>query len=392
MIDQIQRDPWRAAWQIATSDQLMTILLLGIAAGFIITAWLPQTPVGDHIVYGQWLSKTRARFGDATSMMQALGLFTVTRSFGFRTLLALLAGSLLLRWIESIEHLRRCQTMAEPEGEWHMLADGHSLDIVDDLRHRRYRILSAFPLFQADRWPWADLFPTLAYSGGLLFLVGLLIAHLWGWQEEGLIVQSSERVTLPNTGAWIAWDENTHDVMHSPGIVVSVTEQVPGVQIRADDGTGQPLSLQKNPKAEPVTQLTIALTEDPYFAIPEANLIVQLALQPGHVSEDTVPPTIPVLVQIYRSPPGRLVTQTILEGQAKLLSIDDVTLELGRVSYARLAAVFNPGLWPASVGLVLLVIGLLGSVAWPVHRLWLREGTGQVETTGDLLPIEYLEV
>jgi hypothetical protein len=345
MIVQTPRDPWRAAWQIAVSDQWMAVLLLSIAAGFVITAWLPQIPAGDHVVYARWLSEAQARFGDTISMMQALGLFTVTRSFGFRILLALLAGSLLLRLIESIEHLRRRRTTAESEEE--------------------------------RRASWVALFPVWVYGGGLVLLSGLLITHLWGWREEGLIVQSGERVTLPHAAAWVVWDESTHTTTRSPGIVAWITEQVPGVQIRADDGTGKHLALQKNPNTEPVTQLTVALTEDPYFAIPDALLIARLALQPA-VAPATAAPPVPVLVQIYRSPPGRLVAETIVEGKTRL-SIDNVTLELVSVSYARLTVVFNPGLWPTGVGLALLVTGLLGSIVWPAHRRGPGDGTGAAD-------------
>jgi hypothetical protein len=59
MIAQIPRDPWRTAWQIATSDYLMAALLLGITAGLITTTWLPQMPAADPVAYAQWLSETQ---------------------------------------------------------------------------------------------------------------------------------------------------------------------------------------------------------------------------------------------------------------------------------------------------------------------------------------------
>ena len=131
------------------------------------------------------------------------------------------------------------------------------------------------------------------------------------------------------------------------------------------------------------TQLVpVALTEDQYFAIPEAQLICRLALQPGH----TVSVYTPVIVQVYRSPPGRMITETVVEGGAEL-TVGDVILTLTVVPHARLTATFNPGLWPTVVGLVLLGAGMLGSVAWPARRLWLREESERIEGTGDLLPV-----
>jgi hypothetical protein len=387
MIDQTPRGPWRAIWQVATSDRLLALLLLGAAAGLAITARLPQTPVVDPVAYARWLSEMQARYADATPTMQTLGLFTVTRSFGFRALLSLLAACLLLRLIEGGDRLQRHREMQAPAGEWRALADVRPLadvhlpDTADALRRQRYRVLGAPLLLQADRWPWADLFPLLAQGGALLFLLGLLITHLWGWRVEGLIVQSGERVTLPGTDKWIALGEGTSRPTHSPGIVTHVEERGPGVRARAIDDMGRPLALQQTADADPVTQLTLPLTEDQYFAIPEAQRIVRLAPH----SNRAIEAHSSVIVQVYRSPPGRLVTETVVEGDAEL-GEGDVTLKLTSVPYARLTATFNPSLWPTGAGLVLMGVGVLGSAAWPVRRLWLREEGGHIEGRGDLLP------
>jgi len=373
MISQTPRDPWRIIWRVVTGDGLPVILLLALAAGLTLTVWIPQMPQADPIAYAQWLSGARARFGEATATMQALGLFTVTRSLAFRALLALLAGCLSLRLIESGGRLRRDREMAEPVEEWKPLADVTLSDVVDDLRDRRYRVLSAPPLFQADRWPWAELFPLLAQGGALLLLIGLLITHLWGWRVEGLIVQSGERATLPDAAGWVALSEDAGRVTHSPGIVTFVEQRGPGAQVSAAGDDGHPLSLQQAFEADPVTQLRLALAEDQYFAIPEAQLIVRLAPQPDSS----------VLVQVYRSPPGRLVTETVMEGDAEL-TVDDVTLEFTAAPYARLTTTFNPGLWPTGIGLVFLMVGLWGSVAWPARRFWLREEAGGARGAGAL--------
>jgi cytochrome c biogenesis protein ResB len=387
MIAQQPREPWRAIWQFMTSDSLLAILLLSIAVGLAITSWLPQMPTADQVAYAQWRSEAQVRFGEALLTMQTLGLFTVMRSFGFRALLALLAGSLSLRLIESADRLRQNREMADPEGAWQPLAGVRLSDLKDRLRRRAYRVLSnpdggESPL-QADRWPWADLFPPLAHAGALLLLVGLLLTYLWGWQVEGQVVLNGERVTLrPGSEQWVALSEDARRVTHSPGITAFVEERGPGVQISATDGAGHPLPLKQATEADPITQPIVPLTEDRLLAIPEAQLVLRLAPQSGHAVEAHSP----VLVQVYRSPPGRLLTETVIEGDVKL-TVDNVTLEIASVPYARLTATFNPGLWPTGVGLVLLIAGLLGSVVWPARRLWLREGSGQVEGTGDLLAV-----
>ena len=379
MLTHTPRDPWRVTWRIVTNDGLLVALLLGVAVGLAATIWLPQMPVADPVAYAQWFSEAQARFGETTPTMETLGLFTVTHSFGFRVLLSLLAGCLLLRLIEEGHQLRQHRAMAEPAGAWQALTETRPADAIDVLRRRRYRILSNPPLFQADRWPWADLFPLLTYGSGLLLLVGLLITHLWGWRFEGLIIQGTERVTLPGTEKWVALDDDARTVTHSPGIVTFVQGHGPGLRASATDDTGHALALQQTTETDPVTELTLALTEDQYFAIPEAQLILRLTPQLGHAIEAHSP----VLVQVFRSPPGRLATETIVEGEAKF-TVDGVTLELTSAPYARVTATFNPGLWPTGAALVLLAVGLVGSVAWPIRHLWLREGSDQIEVTGDL--------
>ena len=56
MIAQSPRDPWRAIWQVAINDVLIKTALLGIAAGLLITAWLPQRPIANPVAYAEWLS------------------------------------------------------------------------------------------------------------------------------------------------------------------------------------------------------------------------------------------------------------------------------------------------------------------------------------------------
>jgi len=383
MIDQTPRAPWRAIWRVATGDLSITLLLLGTAAGLAITTWLPQMPVADPVAYARWLSEAQARFGNATPTLQALGLFTVAHSFGFRTLLALLAGCLLLRLVEGIDRLRSHREFARPVGEWRTLGDVRLPDVMDALRRRHYRVLSEPPLLQADRWPWAELSLLFAHSGAMLFLIGLLITHLWGWRVEGLIVQNGKRIALADAGKWVALDTDGRKVTHSPGVVTFIEERGPGVRAAAVNGAGRSLPLQQTAEANPVThQLTVPLTEDQYFAIPEVQLIVRLTPQPDQAIEAHTP----VLVQVYRSPSGQLITEAVVKENTDL-AVGDVTLELTSVPYARLTAAFNPGLWPTAAGLVLLGAGMLGGAAWPVRRLWLREGTERIEGAGDPLPM-----
>ncbi len=319
MFAQTPRDPWRAVWRIATDDRILAVLLLALATGLAISVFFRQMPVNGPAVYARWLSETQARLGRATATLQTLGLFTVTRSFGFRTLLALTAACLMLRLIE----------------------------IGSQLRHR---------------WAWADVFPSLAHLGALVLLTGLLVTRLWGWQARDIVVLVGERATLPNAPGWVALDQDTLKVSHSAGLVTFVETYGPGVRAWASDNAGRPLSLQ-TAESNPVAELTAALTEDRYFAIPEARLVVRLTPQPGH----PVTAHSPVLVQVYRSPPGELALQNVAEGETTV-TVDGVTVHLTDEPYARITATFNPGLWPTGAGVVFLTAGVLGGIVLAVHE------------------------
>lgn len=305
-----RRDPWRLVWQTVTGDSLLVILLVAAAVGLLAAAWLPQSPISNPAAYARWLSETQARFGKATQTMQALGFFGVARSFGFRTLLALLGGVFLVRLVE--------------------------------------RGLRPFSL--------------LAYGGGLLLLIGLFITHLWSWRVEGLIVQSGERASVPGTASWVALDGDTLGITHSAGIAAFAEARGPGARVSATDAQGNSLTVQRT-ENDPLTELTLALAEDQLFAIPKAQLIIHLAPQAGRPIEAHTP----VLVQVYRYPPVRLETEAVLEGDTEL-AIDDVRLRFASAPYAQVTATFNPGLWPAGIGIVLSLVGLGGCIVRPKTR------------------------
>jgi hypothetical protein len=322
-----RRDPWRLIWQIVTGDSLLVILLLAAAVGLLIAAWVSQAPTSNPAAYARWLSETQARFGGATQTMQALGLFGVARSFGFRALLALLGSILLLRLVECGERT-----------------------------------------FSADHYEVLNLFSLLAHGGGLLLLIGLVIAHLWGWRVEGLIVQGGERVLVPGTASWVALDGDTLSIAHSAGIAAFAEARGPGVRINATDAQGNSLALQRA-EEDPRTELPLAIVEDQLLAIPEAQLIVRLAPQGGHPIEAHTP----VFVQVYRYPPVRLETESVMDKDTEL-TIDDARLHFTRAPYARVTATFNPGLWPTYIGIALAAIGLSGRIVWSVRRPKASEG------------------
>jgi hypothetical protein len=207
-------------------------------------------------------------------------------------------------------------------------------------------------------------------------LSGLLLSRLWGWQVEGLVLQDGQRTSLPGVGNWVALTENGGAVIHSSGVVAFFETRGPGVQVYAVGDGDRPLEIQLAAEAEPSSEVMIPLTEDRYFAIPEAALIARLTPR----SEEAY---TRVDVQVYRSPPGEMITETVTEkGGEASLAVEGVTMEFTPAPYALVTATYNPGRWAAGLGLVFLMVGVAQSVIWPARCFWLREDDASIAAAG----------
>ncbi len=375
----MQRDPWRTVWRFVTSDLFLASLLIALAVVFLLSVWLPQTVASDPVSYSQQIARARSWFGEATDLLDQLGLFSLHHSLLFRALLGLLGGSLLLRLIDLVLSLLADQELIHPGDDWQAVEGLELAAAQVELADRPYRLLSVEGMLQADRHPWAPLFRLLAHLGALLILVGLLLSHLWGWDHR-LTIVAGDREALPGAGRWVALNETTGELSHSPGVRILKEERGPGVAVQAYDDQGRSLDLIRSLTAQPQPSLRVAVSEDQFLALPDADLIVRLALE--------VPvsprPQSPLLVQVYRSPPGELLRETYLTGDTATVAVEGADLEFSRLPYSRVTASFNPGLWPAVVGVSGLAMGLLAAMIWPPRRFWLRERRGIVERVGRL--------
>lgn len=368
-------DPWRILWQASTGDGALAILLLIAAASLALSAWIPQQPASDAD-YARWLSEAQLRFGSVTPAMRSLGVFSITRSAGFRVLLSLIASCLLLRLIENVERLLRGRQVTGPSDDWTEYSGQQLRPLLDRIRLRRYRVLRGSSLFQIDRWPVARLLPLVAHVGGLLLLAGLLISRLVGWQVQGQVLQVGQRVSLPGVANWVELTQDGSRIVQSTGVVGFPESEGPGVVVRAYDDRGRSLEVQLAAAAEPGSEVMIALTEDRYFAIPEANLVARLTPRSGEA--DSV-----VDVQVYQSPPGEIIAETASErGGAASLTLEGVIIELSPAPYVVVTATHNPGRAASAVGSLLLMVGAVGSAVWPARTFWLREQDASVAAAG----------
>lgn len=383
-----QRDRWHALWRLVTSDLLLAAALLGVAAGMAALAWLPQLPTEDPAAYSRWLAQVQTRFGGAAQPLRFLGLFTVRQALGFRLPLAVLAGCLVARAVEQTDRLRVGRRPAQPVGEWTPIATASLNKAEASLRRARYRVLSGGeadePWLQADRWPWAELAGVVTHAAPLLILMGGLATTLWGWRVEDLVARPGETIELPMTGQQLELQEMAGNVqLVTPGGILARVEGTgPGVRASARNADGRLLTMHRTVGGPTASALTLTLTieqRDAYFALPEAGLVVRLALEPG----SAVDADVPLELQVYRSPSGQLALQTLVEEDIEL-AIGETRLTLTRAPYIRLSLVHNPGAWPTGLGILLMAVSVGGVLLWPVRRVWVKEGRGGVAAAGDI--------
>jgi hypothetical protein len=360
-------DLWRTLWQIATGDYFLAAVLLALALGLLLAAWLPQTPANEAVLDVDWQASVQRNFGDAAwfdlirPVLAAMGAFHVSSAPWFRLLLALLTLCLLVRLVDSAEEFWR-------EGD-----SGASHEEAEGLRVR----------MRAERWSWGALGRTLVYFSGLLVLLGVAVNEIWGWQEDLVGVTAGEFVPLGhNNDLSLRLDELDGEERRGvgeiwrgadslltadrlavgqplvgEGVGVYLVGSGPALKAQAILSDTQPLGLATGPAQEPQEELTLTFTEDEprhSIGVPEADLILLLSI-PEQNQDSTM---FPVLhAQVFEFGSG----QPVLEKQELAdtnLQVDSVTFILTPVPYAELWAAYDPGAFWSQLGVVGLVLGI----------------------------------
>jgi cytochrome c biogenesis protein ResB len=103
-----ERDILDTLWRLFSSTQLAAIVLLVVALASALGALFPQAPsqaTRDSAVYAQWLASAQGHYGSWFDFLDAMSLFDVYGSWWFRSLLALLAFSLIISTAERVASL-----------------------------------------------------------------------------------------------------------------------------------------------------------------------------------------------------------------------------------------------------------------------------------------------
>jgi len=311
--------PWHIGWRLSTRDETLAAILVALALLLLLLAIIPQIP-DDPLAADQWLAQVRSRFGPATGLMYRLGFFSLSEAFAPRLLLGLAAFVLLVRAAQRSEALWR---------------EGSSS--------------------QQTRWVLSSL---LAHLGPILFLLGLLVGHLWGWQAEAVITQEQHVVRFGEQREIVVQKTDAGLQSTEPGVLIHTTGSGPQLTVRAYDAEGDRLGLQRTSREATSQELTLPLTgnaPEGYFAVPEVDIVVRARASAAGGERGSAP----VLIQVFRAPTGEIVQQMELGEEEKELTVDGARLEIARTSYTTVAVIHDPGRWLNGIGLLVTVAGLL---------------------------------
>ncbi len=370
-------DPWRALWQIATSNYLLAAALLTLAMALLLAAWLPQTSKGELDRDLAWQSEIQQRFGEfgwfdtLRGLLQTLGVFYVTDAVWYRLVLSLLALALLSRLVDSGERLWR---------GWRARTEFDEPKTTSD-EQEEFPSQTESPKITGRRW--GEFGAVAVYGGGLLILVGATFVSAWGWQTGPLRVPPGESLPLGHDtglvfrlnslepdgkgGVGELWRGEDTLVsagqialgrpLEGDGVGVYFVGNGNALRVEATSIDGQPLDLLTGPRATAQRDAVLMFTEDEprhLVAAPEVGLVLLLTMR----EEDQSAP-IPQ-IQVFDEDSGEL-----LLGQESFvdtsLTVRDVSFTLSPMNYAAVRAVYDRGAFWIQLG----VVGLIaGAVVW----------------------------
>ncbi|MBN1889095.1 MAG: cytochrome c biogenesis protein ResB [Thermoflexales bacterium] len=406
-----RRDPWQIAWRSAAGPHLLVIVLLGLALLLLAAAWLPQSPAAseDLALYSRWLALVQHRFGPTSKLMQGLGLFSISDTLLFRVFLALLGCALATRLVDAVELAWNERVPPPPpEDQAADLIPDLSLDqVAADLRRRLWRVSAGDGYLVIDRFPASHLVRVLAVLGGLVLLVSLALSATLGWRSQPLSLGIGQTVALGRDTPYALRLDDWRDkasgqvslligeqvaaaglvargqAMRTAGLSVNFQATAPAVRATATlsiTGGARALALQASETTLPVGELLLLFgpaDAERVFAAPEAGVLTRLRFDPSSAV---------LYAALYDMSTAKLVAERALPAGGALHAKDAV-FTLMPERYMQLVVTHDPGNWPAAIGWLLLIAGLMGSLAWPPHRTWLRtQEIAQVQVLGDALP------
>jgi cytochrome c biogenesis protein len=229
----------RRLWQTLGSSRLAVILLAALLLSSMLGSLVPQMPA-DPAAREPWLAAVALRYGHATGLLRALGLFRVYHAPWFLALLAAVLLSTLACTAQRLPRIWRLftvpPTVARPEAfyegaahrtEWPVSSLQQALDATQNvLARHRYSVHveqdegGPRASVYAERGRWARAATLVSHLAALLLAFAVAARPALGWQETGLLLAPGQAYT----------------VAHGPGFALQpglpTLDRHPGGQLR----------------------------------------------------------------------------------------------------------------------------------------------------------------
>ncbi|MFP3897101.1 MAG: cytochrome c biogenesis protein ResB [Anaerolineales bacterium] len=146
----------------------------------------------------------------------------------------------------------------------------------------------------------------------------------------------------------------------------------PAVRVSAQDDQGTPLDIQQiasDTSPQHVLRMRFHREQqERLLSIPQANLVLRLVSYRSIPSQDIKDRALQI--QALQGSTERVMTEKVLT-ESGTIHIDDVTLDVRFEYYATLGVKHEPELVAAVLGGILILLGLVGTMICPPHRIWM---------------------
>ena len=206
-------------WHFFISMRTGLALILALAGLALVGTLVIQAPTGlsaDPKAYAAWVESVRPKYGGWTSVLDALGMFSVFSSVWFRGITLLLVTSVLACSVNRAPHLWKLTV--HPRTRVSEAFFGHaplsfatttrtlredSAAVVETvLRTRRFRTIVETDgdtvHIYADSNRWGPFGTVIAHLSLVVILIGALVGGAFGFRNDGLAIAVGSTVDVGN--------------------------------------------------------------------------------------------------------------------------------------------------------------------------------------------------
>jgi len=401
---------------------LGVVVILAMAFATLLGTLLQQVPDSIRLEpasYAAWLEQVRPRYGGWTNILSMLGLFQVFSSWWFRGITVLLALSIIACTTHRLPqliaratrpHLHVSDSLFEHaryRSRFPVAGDVSATRarVAERLRARGYRVVddpSDAGSLYADRFRWAPFGTSVAHTGFVVILIGVLVSSLFGFEEPGLPVTVGQKVAVGHDTGLVVEAASFSDTYYDDGrpkdyssdlVLYRGDQRVAAQTIRVNDplrydgvsfhqsyfGTSAVLTIRDAAGATLFSggiplEYSSADGLDSYgsASVPGSGEVVFAAVAASGQTASSIKPG-QLLVEVYENAQSTTPLATQVLDQGKPATVAGATYTFEREApFTGLMINRDPGAPWVWVGSALTVLGMCLTMFLKHRRLWAR--------------------